>query len=413
MHVAHYIGLKNLGGAELLFAGLSSAWAQHDLIQSVLLRSAPIHDEVSKRLPASLLAIDYKRWKGFKLPTRPALIRRMHVHRAMRPLPRPDIALSWSNLRHNPILAGGTKQQVPYIHYEHGVSWIHKVDEEGRRFLNAASGFICVSHAAKRVLQLKWGVDNQAVAIVPNPLRNTPNPILEQRLPLEGRPLKLAFAGRLTAIKGVTVALHTLALLRQQGINAELHIAGKGSQESVLKNLSESLGIAKACHFHGFVNDTRYFFGNMDIALCPSIRESFGMASLEASAAGCPVIASRVDGLPETIRENISGITLPCEHDPRTYYGSNIMSQLPELVYDPEMDQLRPPAVIAPQRLADTIGNLAASTQRLNDMRQHAISHAGQFNDFQQYGNHLLGQVRHIMSATDRRYSGHNTAMTS
>ncbi|GHC20674.1 hypothetical protein GCM10010082_10760 [Kushneria pakistanensis] len=151
----------------------------------------------------------------------------------------------------------------------------------------------------------------------------------------------------------------------------------------------------------------------MDIALCPSIRESFGMASLEASAAGCPVIGSRVDGLPETIREGISGITLPYEHDPRRYYGSNIMTQLPELVYDPDTDQLRAPAVIDPQRLADTIGMLATDQQRLDNMRQHAIVHANRFNDLQQYGDQLLGQVRQIMAMHEGQTHHDSAPLTS
>ncbi|WP_438767274.1 glycosyltransferase [Kushneria sp. TE3] len=404
MHISHYIGLKGAGGAELLFSELSNVWARRGLTQSALLRSAPIHREVARRLPDSLLTIDYKRWNGIRVPATPSFIRRTCLRQTMGQLPEPDIFLSWSNLRNNPAL----KKSSPYIHYEHGVGWIHKVDKEGQRFLNNAAGFICVSHAARRVLELKWGIENRSIAVVANPLRNSLTTKPEHHLPLEGRAIRLAFAGRLTAIKGLTITLHALALLRQGGINAELHVAGDGSQRTTLEQQADKLGISSSCHFHGFVADTRDFFSRMDIALFPSIRESFGMASLEASAAGCPVIASRIDGLPETIWEGHSGITLPCENDPRRYYDNNIMAQLPELVYDPDLDQLRTPGVVDPSRLADTIGMLANDTQRLNVMRRHAIEHAAHFNDLQQYGDQLFSHVCHIASATNRHGSNHH-----
>src|SRR5207249_1542586 len=59
-------------------------------------------------------------------------------------------------------------------------------------------------------------------------------------------------------------------------------------------------------------NDIVACFAAMDVLAFPPIRrESFGRVSAEAQACGLPVVASRVGGIPETLRENVSGMLVP------------------------------------------------------------------------------------------------------
>lgn len=95
-------------------------------------------------------------------------------------------------------------------------------------------------------------------------------------------------------------------------IKLRLKIAGKGSEEENLKNLCISLGIEKQVEFLGFLNmeQTVKAYNSFDIAVFPSISESFGVSAVEAQACGIPVIVSDVGGLTEAANPGLSGVTV-------------------------------------------------------------------------------------------------------
>ncbi|MEO7052455.1 MAG: glycosyltransferase, partial [Rhodanobacter sp.] len=65
-------------------------------------------------------------------------------------------------------------------------------------------------------------------------------------------------------------------------------------------------------HFPGWVNNVHPYYSAMSVLAFPSITpETFGRASVEAQAAGIPVLASNVGGLPETLNPDVTGVLLP------------------------------------------------------------------------------------------------------
>ncbi|MEX0621763.1 MAG: glycosyltransferase [Candidatus Woykebacteria bacterium] len=97
-----------------------------------------------------------------------------------------------------------------------------------------------------------------------------------------------------------------------QSINpaARLYIVGKGSQLKHLRNLVVGLNLEEKVKFLGPLGqeDVAKFLRTIDIFVIPSSSESFGVAALEASASGIPVIASRIGGLVETVKESRTGV---------------------------------------------------------------------------------------------------------
>jgi glycosyltransferase involved in cell wall biosynthesis len=89
----------------------------------------------------------------------------------------------------------------------------------------------------------------------------------------------------------------------------KLLIVGGGDQMDYLKNLAGQLGIMKYSLFTGFINpnEVAAYHNMLDIYVAPSIKESFGVAILEASACGKPVVVSNVGGLPEVVDDGITG----------------------------------------------------------------------------------------------------------
>lgn len=100
-------------------------------------------------------------------------------------------------------------------------------------------------------------------------------------------------------------------------INMGLVIGGEGSKKSRLIELTKDLGIEKDVEFIGYVNqsDIVDIFNKFDIAVFPSLKESFGVAAVEAQACSVPVIATNVGGLPEAIKEGESAILVPPKDD--------------------------------------------------------------------------------------------------
>jgi glycosyltransferase involved in cell wall biosynthesis len=89
----------------------------------------------------------------------------------------------------------------------------------------------------------------------------------------------------------------------------KLVIVGDGEQITYLKDLSQSLGLGNSAIFTGAIPPIEIpeAYAAADVFVLPSIFESFGIALIEAQAAGKPVVSTRVGGAPETLQEDKTG----------------------------------------------------------------------------------------------------------
>jgi len=112
--------------------------------------------------------------------------------------------------------------------------------------------------------------------------------------------------------KGVEVLLEAVALLRSQGVPVRLRAVGPfetPGYEQQVKNQAAALGLAGAVDWVGFTRDVDAELARMDLFVLPSLfGEGLPMVILEAMAAGVPVVATRVEGIPEAIREGWDGL---------------------------------------------------------------------------------------------------------
>lgn len=95
-----------------------------------------------------------------------------------------------------------------------------------------------------------------------------------------------------------------------------LMIVGDGPQRTQLESLACEMGIRNITDFIGRVcnDDVPLYLNQFDIYVAPSREESFGVAVLEASACGIPVVVSNVGGLPEVVKHNRTGLVVPKEN---------------------------------------------------------------------------------------------------
>lgn len=126
-------------------------------------------------------------------------------------------------------------------------------------------------------------------------------------------PLRLLVVGRLVPVKGQQHAIRGLAALLRDGspLDARLTIVGDGPERGPLERLARELGIADRVAFTGAVSHERVAreMAAGDVLVVPSVfspdgaEEAFGRVAIEGLAAGLPVVASDVGGLPETVSD--------------------------------------------------------------------------------------------------------------
>jgi len=130
---------------------------------------------------------------------------------------------------------------------------------------------------------------------------------------LDGGPWLLTVA-RLDFHKGIDTVIRALPAIRAAFPSARYAVAGIGSRRGALEALVSELDLGDAVRLLDFVpdDDLPSLYNAADLFLLASRRydllvEGFGIAIVEASASGLPVIASRSGGIPEAVREGETG----------------------------------------------------------------------------------------------------------
>jgi glycosyltransferase involved in cell wall biosynthesis len=112
--------------------------------------------------------------------------------------------------------------------------------------------------------------------------------------------------------KGLEVLIQALAELRAAGSSVRLRAVGSfetPEYERHIKQLAERLGVSGAIDWRGFCSEIECELDHIDLFVLPSLfGEGLPMVVLEAMAAGVPVVASRVEGVPEAVRDGVDGL---------------------------------------------------------------------------------------------------------
>jgi len=120
----------------------------------------------------------------------------------------------------------------------------------------------------------------------------------------------ILFVGRLVTLKGVQYLIRAMSQIRKSVDNAVLIICGTGPQWGLLQETARKLELTSSVIFAGYVPHRRLpeYFAASDFCVVPSTFESMGSVLLEAMSMKKPVIASRVGGIPEVIKDAENGL---------------------------------------------------------------------------------------------------------
>lgn len=115
---------------------------------------------------------------------------------------------------------------------------------------------------------------------------------------------------RLDPSKGVDITIKAFAKISKKNADIKLIIVGEGTERNRLELLVEKLKIRKRVEFTGKLSleKSLSLLKGALLTVVPSISEGGGLINLEAQACRCPLIASRVGGIPEYAKENYSAL---------------------------------------------------------------------------------------------------------
>jgi len=228
-------------------------------------------------------------------------------------------------------------------------SWIEKTA------LHSADAVIAVSEGTRREILQVYNPDPSRVHVIYNGIDidifhpSDPAPLLKRYgIPVD-QPYIL-FVGRITRQKGVIYLVRAL-----ENVDTRVHIvlcAGAPDTEEIGREMEQAVNELqtrrKGVHWIREmipVPDLVRFYSGAQLFVCPSIYEPFGIINLEAMAAGCPVVASRVGGIPEAVADGETGLLVPFESvgppsfepvDPSSF-ARDLAAGINRLLEDPEL----------------------------------------------------------------------------
>jgi glycosyltransferase involved in cell wall biosynthesis len=159
--------------------------------------------------------------------------------------------------------------------------------------------------------------------------------------PPSGNCYRLLYVGRLLEWKGIDLALQAVSQLRQSRAEIRFTVVGDGPASRRLHKMADELGLSKIVEWVPWVahNRVQDYYRAADVFLFPSLRDSGGMAVLEAMAHGVPVVCTDLGG-PGVIVNPYSGCAVPTQGRSREQIVSGLVEALQEIAITPALHDL-------------------------------------------------------------------------
>jgi len=163
------------------------------------------------------------------------------------------------------------------------------------------------------IAENKIKVITNAVPVPPLAAQNDSDPCcFRQQHGISQEEFVFVYIGRLSEEKGLPYLLEAFAELIRPAVRARLVLIGDGPQRKMLEQRVVELSLEQQVSLTGFQKQISPWLAIADCFVLPSLTEGTPMALLEAMAAGAPIVATGVGGVPDVITNGVNGLLVPC-----------------------------------------------------------------------------------------------------
>lgn len=214
---------------------------------------------------------------------------------------------------------------IPAIVHEHAILKVQPHQYIADRMLrNYTIRGIAVAGAVKDFMIRGRGIPAEKISVIYNSVvlnrfQNIDKSLVEEVKAEWGISAANRVVGTVTRLreeKGNRFLLEAIPYILEEFPDSRFVIAGDGPLRSNLEKLAQELGIDKAVIFTGFRKDIPVVLAALDVKVMPSLIEGCPYALIEAMASAKPIVATRVGGMQEVIRDRENGL-LVTSKDPR------------------------------------------------------------------------------------------------
>jgi glycosyltransferase involved in cell wall biosynthesis len=235
---------------------------------------------------------------------------------------RPDVIQTHAPKSHFLVRWAGLHRGRGWIAFHHGDTAedlkMRLYTQLDRWSLRAAHRSVTVCEPFADLL-VGRGVRRERIQIVPNAMAAAPLvaqedvSALRNRLALPPAARVILSVGRLSPEKGHADLLAALRLLRRDRpqLAIKLILVGDGSERPTLERTAAAPDLASSVIFAGHCPNVWPYYSLADVLVLPSHSEGSPNALLEAMAAGVPIVACKVGGVPETVEDSSSALLVP------------------------------------------------------------------------------------------------------
>jgi glycosyltransferase involved in cell wall biosynthesis len=135
--------------------------------------------------------------------------------------------------------------------------------------------------------------------------------VLHSELGLDSATRLIGIVGRIAPIKNHRLFFDAMTHVLAHHANAHVIVAGDGDLRPEMEHYVRELGVANRVSFLGWRHDLPQVYTDLDVVVISSNNEGTPVSAIEAMAAGRPVVASRVGGLPDVISDSETGYLFP------------------------------------------------------------------------------------------------------
>src|SRR6266566_3734755 len=204
---------------------------------------------------------------------------------------------------------------VTTVHGFTGGNWRNRLYERlQRRAYRSFDAVIVVSRPLKEQL-MRNRVPADRIHVVQNTWQETA-PLLDRStarrgLGVSAEGFRIGWVGRLSAEKGPDVLLDALVHLTHLPLSVS--IVGNGQEQQSLLARAKRLGVAQQIRWHGMVPDAARHFAAFDVFVLSSRTEATPIVLFEAMAAGVPIVAAHVGGVPDVVSSAEAALVPPAD----------------------------------------------------------------------------------------------------